>query len=47
LEIALDLGFLSTKDYSELEEKRQELAIMLGAFIKGIKKLRNFASLQL
>jgi four helix bundle protein len=39
LEISLDLGFLTKSDYIQLEEKRRELAIMLRAFIKGIKKL--------
>lgn len=39
LEIALDLGFLSKNDYGELEDKRKELAIMMRAFIKGVRKL--------
>lgn len=39
LEIALDLGFITKTDYEELENKRKELAIMIRAFIKGVKEL--------
>ena len=39
LEIAFDLGFLEKVDYEEIENKRMELAIMIRAFIKGIKRL--------
>jgi four helix bundle protein len=39
LEISLDLGFLTKGNYVQLEEKRRELAIMLRAFIRGIKRL--------
>lgn len=38
LEIAVDLEFISQTDYKELEDKRRELAKMLTAFIKKVKK---------
>ncbi|MBM3209100.1 four helix bundle protein [Candidatus Shapirobacteria bacterium] len=37
LEIALDLEYLSQKDYQEIEEKRKELAVMLNSFMKRVK----------
>lgn len=39
LEIALELEFITTTEFEELEGKRKELAIMLRALVKGIKKL--------
>jgi len=41
LEIALDLGYLSPENYELLEKNRSELAIMLLAFVRGIKKRKN------
>ena len=37
-ELALVLEFISQKGYDLFEEKRKELAVMLVAFIKAIKK---------
>jgi four helix bundle protein len=37
LEIALDLNYLSKKDYQEIEEKRKELAAMLNSLMKRVK----------
>ena len=37
LELAVELGFLSQNDFSLIENKRKELAVMLVAFIKAVK----------
>ena len=38
LEISLDLGYISQLNYNELENRRQELAVMLRALIKSLRK---------
>jgi four helix bundle protein len=38
LEIALDLTFISKKDFSLVDEKRRELAVMLHAFAIAVRK---------
>lgn len=38
LELALELEFLSQEDYTVINEKRKELAVMLSAFTKSIKR---------
>ncbi len=38
LELSLDLKFITEEEYHLLEEKRRELAIILRAFINGLKK---------
>lgn len=38
LEIARDLNYLSQEDFRELEEKREELAVMLASLMKTVEK---------
>jgi len=38
LELALGLKFIKEKDFGSVESKRKELAVMLSAFIKAVKK---------
>lgn len=40
LELALDLGFISEKNYSECESKRGEVAFLLNSFIKSLKRIK-------
>lgn len=37
-ELSLDLGFITEAVYEEVENKRMEEAVVLNAFIKGVKK---------
>lgn len=37
LELCLDLGFITQEIYQQAEEKRSEEAVLLNAFIKGVK----------
>lgn len=37
-ELSLDLGFIIKEVYEEVENKRSEEAVLLNAFIKGVRK---------
>jgi four helix bundle protein len=38
LEVAMDLGYISSAELEKIEEKRREVAIMLVSLIKAVKK---------